>query len=60
MEDTRADPLAQRPQNGVVVLADVGDPDKSEVGGGEQQGADGGVDGAVGDVEDAFGLCCGS
>ena len=59
VEDTRADPLAQRPQYSVVVPADVGDPDKSEVGGGEQQGADRAVDGAVGDVEDAFGLRCG-
>ena len=39
-----------------MVLAGKGHPDQSQVGRGEQQWADGAVEGAVGDVEDAFGL----
>ena len=46
-------------QDRVVVLARVGHPDQADVGRGEQQRADRAVHGAVGDVEDALGLCGG-
>ena len=36
-----------------MVLGLVGDPDQARFGGGQQEGADRAVDGAVGDVEDA-------
>ena len=55
-EDPGADPVGQGLQDRVVVLAGVRHPDQPVVGRGEQQRADRAVDGAVGDVQDAFGL----
>ena len=51
-QDARADPVGQRLQHAIVVLAGVGNPHQSGVGGGEQQAADRAVDRAVGDVEE--------
>ena len=52
-QDARADPVGQRLQHGVVTLEGEGHPDQALVGGGQQQRADGAVDHAVGDVQDA-------
>ena len=54
-----ADAIGQGLQNRVMVLAGVRDTDQPSLGRREQQRADGTVDGAVSDVENALGLCGG-
>ena len=58
VEDTGADPVGQGLQDGVVAFAGVGDPDQAGLGRGQQQRANGAVDGPVGDVEDAVPFRC--
>ena len=59
VEDAGADPVGQGFQHGVMAFAGVGHPDQAGLGGGQQQRADGGVDGPVGDIEDAVPVRCG-
>ena len=59
VEDAGADAIGQGLQDRVMVLAGVRDTDQPSLGRREQQRADGTVDGAVSDVENALGLCGG-
>src|SRR5262249_21685116 len=56
VEDAGADPVGQRLQDGVVILAGVSNPDQPSLGRGQQQRADRAVDGPVGDVKDPIPL----
>ena len=54
-QDAGAHGVGEPGQHGVVALDVVGDADQADGGGGQQQRADRGVDGAVGDVEQPVG-----
>jgi hypothetical protein len=55
-QDSGADVASQALEHGVQPLPLVGDPDQPGRGGRQQQGADRGVEGAVGDIEQALSL----
>ena len=55
LQQPGAHPVGEALQHDVVVLDGVGQPDDAVLGGGDQQGADGAVDGAVRDVQRAVG-----